>query len=130
MSDFVSCQLCGAVFNGMAVPPHACLNSLPQPPVSWPVTTTCPRCAALERELADARATPHGTARLWAVKYEQAAAELTALREQRCETCRYRIGSDTLPHCHMWSPTDPMAKDDPVLCRHIQFCGAWARREP
>jgi hypothetical protein len=36
-----------------------------------------------EAEVARLQSTPRGTARIWAVKYEEAAAELTALREQR-----------------------------------------------
>jgi hypothetical protein len=62
-------------------------------------------------------------------KCEQLKADLAALQEQRCETCRYRMPDNG---CGLH---DSRLRDDGnyeyVPCADFGHrCGAWARREP
>jgi hypothetical protein len=68
-----------------------------------------------EAEVARLQSTPRGTARIWAVKYENAAAELTALRERHAELREWLLADGELA-------TITVA----AVVAHIE---AWARRE-
>jgi molecular chaperone GrpE (heat shock protein) len=68
------------------------------------------RLAALERELAEARS---GTARIWAVKYENAAAELTALRQRHAEAVE-KATVEAVRWARSYANVKPLAEDEMV----------------